>query len=76
MSKKCFNLGTLSEDFDESDCMFKEVDERNYFYATNEYIPCSSISPITWEDLEISDSSEIPVSLKKVISSYPKKLLN
>ncbi|WP_219004181.1 hypothetical protein [Shewanella algae] len=65
MSKKCFNLGTLSEDFDESDCMFKEVDERSYFYATNEYIPCSSRSPITWEDPEISDSTEIPDIVEK-----------
>lgn len=78
MSEKNFNLGTISEDFDESDCMFKEVDERGYFYSTNEYIPCSSFSPIAWEDLDILDCDEVPDIVEKgdkVVSKAVAKLI-
>ncbi|MCM0147288.1 hypothetical protein KCN56_01720 [Photobacterium galatheae] len=65
MNEKILNLGIISEDFDESDCMFREIDERSYLYSTNAYIPCSSFSPIAWEDSDLSDTDEVPDIVEK-----------
>lgn len=64
MNENIINLGTISEDFDNSDCMFTELDIREYLYSTNEYIPCSSSAEITLEDQSIN-SEDVPDIIEK-----------
>lgn len=62
--QKNIGLATLSEDFSSSDAMFTDVDAREYLYSTNEYIPCSSLNPLRWEDLDI-DIADVPDMVDK-----------
>ena len=65
MKQKHIKLGTISEDFKHSNCMFTEADDRSYLYSTNAYKPCSSAEPIAWKDESLASIAFIPDIIEK-----------
>lgn len=63
-SGNAIRLATLSEDFDQSEVMFCEADERATLYASNDYRPCSVLHPLVWQDPD-NTLADIPALVEK-----------